>query len=127
MNTSTQNADQRNFPRIQTEVPIEVKALSHQDRQRPDVKSASQNISGGGVCFAAPEPIAPDTVISLNLSVPSAGAGAPGAPIVAICQVAWCRAIDKTKRFLIGVKFLDILEDDFHALMAYIGGSKGAA
>jgi hypothetical protein len=123
-------ADKRKFPRISKEIAIEVSKISYPLSQSPGEKYLSKNLSGGGVCFSIDTPYDPEAVLSLKLNIPGwknykkpfslMFDASSDAPLTAIGEVAWCRKISGAPGYDVGVKFVDIYEDDYYALMKYL-------
>lgn len=127
----SKSADKRKFPRISKEILIEVSKISYPLSHGPGEQYLSKNISGGGVCFCIDTPYDPEAVLSLKLSIPGwknykkpfslMFDASSDAPLTAIGEVAWCRKLSGIPGYDVGVKFVDIYEDDYHALINYLG------
>ncbi len=122
--------DQREFPRISKEIPIEVSEISYPLPEEPGKSYLSKNISIGGICFSLTIPYEPETVLSLKIKIPGWQTYKKlfslfsdvfsDTPLTAIGEVAWCRKLSGGPGYDMGVRFVDIYKDDYQALMKYL-------
>jgi hypothetical protein len=85
-------SDHRKFIRHPAEVPIEFNITG----QEPEQALSTRNVSIGGLCFQATNPVALNTEISIRM--PSINSG-----VVLTGRVVWCS--EKEGYFDIGVEF----------------------
>ena len=88
---------QRKFPRVSKEYRIAYTTVNQEELTHTPLHSLAINISGGGVCFAAQEALAKDTLLALEINAEDASA------ILALARVAWCK--QKGKGYDIGAEF----------------------
>ncbi len=123
--------DRRNFARITKEVKLEVSEISYPISKDPGEEGTSKNIGKGGVCFSLPFPFTPGALLSMKIHLPTwqkykksflqvLDVSHPSEPLSAIGEVIWCRPASRGKDYEIGVKFVDIYEDDYKALARYL-------
>jgi hypothetical protein len=119
----------REFPRIAKTVLIEASVLSF---PLPEIgqKGVISNISGGGICFTSPVSYAPQTPLNLKINLvgwqeykkPFSRLVdlSSGEPLTVIGEVVWCTEISDKPEYEVGIKFLNIYEDDHRALITYL-------
>ncbi|MDM8522574.1 PilZ domain-containing protein [Desulfococcaceae bacterium HSG8] len=120
--------NQREFPRILKEIPIEVARISYPVSEKPEKKCLSKNIGGGGICFTLRTPYEVGALLNLKISIPGWQSYkrpfslfwdmSSDAPLTAVGEVVWCRKFPGG--YDVGIRFLDIYEDDYNALMKYL-------
>lgn len=130
MNPEGSASEQRKFTRISKEISIEVNKLSYPISKDPGERRVCKNIGGGGICISVPRAYEPKTLLSLKISIPGwQGYKKPfsmvldissDSSLTAIGKVAWCKKPPDDSGYEIGVKFLDIYEDDYRALTEYL-------
>ncbi len=136
MGTADYVNDRRNFPRIVKEVKIEVSEISYPISKENGEEGTSKNIGRGGICFALPFPLSPGALLSLKIYLPAwqkykksfaqvLNVGHPSEPLSAIGEVVWCSPVTSGTDYEIGVKFVDIYEDDYKALARYLDNMEG--
>ncbi|HDM76949.1 MAG TPA: PilZ domain-containing protein [Deltaproteobacteria bacterium] len=126
-----QQSDRRNYPRISKEVKIEVTEVSYPLAKDTGEHGISKNIGAGGICFSLSSPFSPGTIVSVKIHLtrwqkyregfaqtlnPSSAAE----PLTAIGEIVWCTPTTNGTGYEIGVKFVDIYEDDYKALTKYL-------
>lgn len=122
-------SEKRDFLRVPKEAPVEVSELTYPLPERDECTVLGKNLSCGGICILATSEYKPGTVLSLKISL----AGFHGfkkktmvidtssiAPLTVIGEVVWCMMGTDETGFEVGVKFLDIYEDDTIALECYL-------
>ncbi len=127
--------EQRNFARIPGSIRIEISRITYPLPEGPEAGGFGKNIGGGGVCFFSFSAYQPGTVLNLKMHIKGWQNYkknfsiifdiAPKAPLSVIAKVVWSTAVpDRSKYegsgYEIGVKFLDIYEDDYKALLGYL-------
>ena len=130
MNASQTDHEQRRFPRICKEIPVEVSELSYPVSLGPGEKCLCKNIGAGGICFTVPTAYKPKTLLSLKIAILGwEGYKKPFSflvdicserPLTAIGEVAWSRELSDGTGYDVGIRFVNIYEDDYAALMKYI-------
>ncbi len=133
MNQPESDKDSRMFPRIPKDIPVEVSEISYPFSEKPGKRCSSKNISGGGICFVSSNPYKSRALLNLNIRI----AGwqsykkpfslfvdlAAETPLTVIGEVVWCKANSNDLTFDIGIKFLNIDQDDHRAFMSYLDSS----
>ena len=83
-----------------------------------EVPLSTKNISAGGIAFFAREHIAPDTRLSLAMTLPDSSA------YTVTVRVVWSAPVrissDESLRFELGVEFLSISEDERKKIARYV-------
>lgn len=108
--------ERRQFPRINARLPLQFK-----DIQRPIETysgSLTRDISAGGVRFLSNEFLSIFTRLLIEASIPSFSR-----PVKAISKVAWIRKIPSGNQYDVGVKFMDMTEEDKKHLASFIAKS----
>lgn len=108
--------ERRRFPRINVRLPLQFK-----DVQRPIETysgTLTKDISEGGVRFISGEFLSIFTRLLLEVSVPSFSR-----PIKAISKVAWIQKIPRSNQYNVGVKFMDVTEEDKKQLASFVSKS----
>ena len=136
---------QRDFARIPGSIRIEISRITYPLPEGPEAGGLGKNIGGGGVCFSSFFSYQPGTVLNLKMHIKGWQNYkknfsmifdiAPKAPLSVIAEVVWSTAVParfKYERseyerseyersgYETGVKFLDIYEDDYKALLGYL-------
>lgn len=130
MNQKENHTDQREFARICKEVVIEVSEIAYPLPQEPGERCVCKNISGGGICFTTTSPCKPKTLLSLKLHITGWQSYkkpfsrvldiSSEEPLTAIGEAVWCRRLADGSAYDVGIKFVNIYEDDYKALMKYL-------
>ncbi len=130
-------SDQRKFPRISKTVTVEVNPLTYPLPREPGERCVSKNISGGGICFTISKRYKPETLLNLKISIPGWQSYkkpfsrimdiASESPLTAIAEVVWCQKLSNGSGYDVGIKFVNIYEDDYSALMNYVENLKREA
>lgn len=132
--TQTQTGhDQRDFPRLPKEVDVTLAKLEYPFSAEAEESGTLKNIAKGGIGLIAANAYEPGTRLSLKINLKgwrryiksvasiiddSAGTVAT-TPLTAIAEVVWINSLPD-KSYEIGVKFLDIYEDEYNALKKYL-------
>ena len=126
--------DQRNYPRLPKEFSVAVAKLEYPLPENEGEAAILKNIAKGGICFAVANQYEPGTRLSLKISLKgwrryvksvasiiddSAGT-VTTTPLTAIAEVVWANSVPNESGYEIGVKFLDIYEDEYNALKKYL-------
>ena len=124
--------ESREFPRLPKEVKIEVNELTYPLPTQPGEVARSKDISPVGVCFFSPTLYKTGTILTVNVHL----AGwqrhkknltvllddeALAKPLSVIAEVVWSKKGKKGADNEVGIKFSDITEDDFQAIIKALG------
>ena len=131
MNNLSTDKEKRKFPWIPREVPINVKKLAYPLPEGPGERGAGKNIGENGICFSTQTPYEPKTMLNLEIkltgwqhhkkSVSSRlDPLAATAPLTAIAEVVWLKKLMGRSGYEVGVRFVDIYEDDYKALKKHL-------
>ena len=90
----------RKFPRVDEQWEVEYHAISADQFQHSPVASLALNISGGGLCFNAQEPLAEGAMLSLEMNSPEFES-----PIMALAKVVWCKSRRGDEGHEVGAEF----------------------
>lgn len=122
--------DSRRFSRIPAQIPVTLRRLAHAE-SGPDTMAASgQNISRGGICIISGAPYPEGAMVALEIrlmgwekyTTPSAltDPAPQGRPLTALGQVVWCRPGPGGRKHEVGIRFVDVDEREYRALMVYL-------
>ena len=122
----------REFTRLPKEVQVEVNELTYPLSTKPGEVVKSKDISPVGVCFLSPTLYKPGTILTVNIHLAGwqrhkknlsvlLDDDALGKPLSVIAEVVWSKKGKKAKENEVGVKFRDITEDDFQAIIKALG------
>jgi hypothetical protein len=130
MKQTLSGKERRKYPRISRDVDIEVARLSYPLTSIQAEKALSKDIGGNGICLTKSKPYEPDTVVSLKINIVGwESFKRPFSKLVnlsstdtltAVGKVVWCKETAYGAGFEVGVRFIDIYEDDYKALMRYL-------
>ena len=130
MNQSRQFQDKRKFHRISRNIDIEVSQLTFPFSDAVFKKGASVDIGGNGIRFTTSNPYDPETLLNLKINIIGwEGFKKPFSKFIdlssdaclsAVGEVVWCNKSTDDDRYELGVKFTNIYEDDYEALMRYL-------
>lgn len=128
------DSEQRKFARISREIPVEVNLLTYPLSEDSGKKCLSKNISAGGICFTVSNSYQQGNLLSLKIRIPGwEGYKRPFSrlvniaseePLTAIGEVVWCQKLSDASEYDVGLKFVNIYEDDYNALMKYVESQK---
>ena len=108
--------EKRRHHRVRTRLPLQFK-----DIQRPIEAysgTLTKCLSEGGTRFTSTEFLSVFTRLLIEISVPSFSR-----PIKAISKVSWIRKVPYSNQYDVGVKFLDMTEEDKKQLSDFISKS----
>jgi c-di-GMP-binding flagellar brake protein YcgR len=133
MNGSEAADERRRFPRVLRNVSIQI--IDQFNPRTGDYSAgdkgeqSSRDISAGGMRFVSGIPF--DVKSRLNLKIKIEGwamrqkrvgvpMGMTSLAIMAMAEVVWCESSGSGKGYEVGVKFIDIFEEDHKALKEYL-------
>ena len=126
--------DKRDYPRLPKEVPLTITKLEYPFSTEVDESGVLRDIAKGGIGFTVANAYEPGTRLSLKINLKgwrryvksvvsiiddSAGT-VENTPLTAIAEVVWMIPSPDGNGYEIGVKFLDIYEDEYKALKKYL-------
>ncbi|MDM8544368.1 PilZ domain-containing protein [Desulfococcaceae bacterium HSG9] len=134
MNKSQQNQDQdqdkRKFPRISRNIDIEISQLTFPLADAVIKKGTSINIGGNGIRFTSSEPYEPKAILNLKINIIGWESFkkpfskfidlSSDAFLGVVGEVVWCNENVEDGDYELGIKFLNVYEDDYNALMRYL-------
>jgi c-di-GMP-binding flagellar brake protein YcgR len=88
----------RKFPRVSKEYRVSYSRVDQEQFDRNPVSSLTVNISGGGICFNAEEPLAKGTMVALDIDADDLHSS-----ILALAKVRWCKTSGHT--YEVGAEF----------------------
>ncbi len=125
--------ENRDFSRISKEITVDLSELSYPLKNEYVTAVSSKDISGGGICLETMDKFDPQTLLNLKIRIESLeGYKKPYSmilnkskmlPLTALAEVVWCNDFPNGQGYLTGIRFLDIYEDDYNALIKYLGDS----
>ena len=108
--------ERRQYPRLNTAVDV---VYVVEKGRREDDEVISKNISAGGICLILYENVAIDTLLSLEINLPS-----KTATIKAIGRVRWVKEFafdsDEQLRYDAGIEFTKINEANRNKIAQYV-------
>ena len=126
--------EQRDDPRLPKEALVTVAKLEYPMPADAESTGVLKNIAGGGVCIIAPNDYPSGTRLSLQINlkgwrrhiksvasiIDGSAAIVANTPLTAVAEVTWSAPLSDGENHEIGVKFLDIYEDEYNALKKYL-------
>ena len=106
MNKNTPNpsiGERRMFPRVHASCDVSYAAVEGDpgfEDLRATQNALLKNISGGGICFVAQDPVEPGQMLALEISLP----GLPSS-VISYGKVCWCTQRDGADGWEVGVEF----------------------
>ena len=88
----------RKFPRVSKEYRVSYSLVDQDQFDRNPISSLAVNISGGGICFTAEEPLAKGSMIALDIDADDLHSS-----ILALAKVKWCKTSGTT--YEVGAEF----------------------
>ena len=131
MSLKKSNEESRKFQRLSKEVEVELSELTYPLKKEATAVARIKDISPKGICISSATLFKPKTVVTAtihlagwqrhkkNLSFMLDDA-AIGKPLTVIAEVVWSKKEEQSAGYEIGVKFLDINEDDYQALKKFM-------
>ena len=130
LNKSQRFQDQRKFPRISRSIEIEVSQLAFPLANAVIKNGTSVNIGENGIRITTSDPYPPKTLLNLKINIIGwEGFKKPfsrcidissGTGLTVVGEVVWCNKNAKDNDYHLGVRFLNIYEDDAKALIRYL-------
>jgi c-di-GMP-binding flagellar brake protein YcgR len=127
--------DKREYPRIPKKASIQIQELTYPISNNPDLKAMGKDISVGGVRCISATGFTPKAVVNLKIDIAGWNAHkrpysmvrdiASETPLSVIGEVAWCRPVNGSEGFEVGISFNNIYEDDYRALVRYLDSLAG--
>ena len=122
--------NKRNFVRISDRIQIEISRITYPLPERAEAKGLGKNIGGGGICFFSTSSYKPGALLNLKMHIKGwqnyknffsiIFDRTAKIPLSAIAEVVWCTNMLNKSGYEMGIKFLDIYEDDYQALLKYL-------
>ncbi len=126
--------DKRDYPRLPKEVSVTLAKLEYPFSTEAEESGTLKNIAKGGIGLVVAHAYETGSRLSLKINLKgwrrymksvasivddSAGTVAT-TPLTAIAEVVWMNPLPDGNAYEIGVKFLDIYEDEYNALKKYL-------
>lgn len=121
----------RECTRIPRGVHIEIKKLEYPLSTEAGEKSTTRNIAKRGICFSAPTQYKAGETLSINIRLKGWHRHRKGLTAIlndtlsqtdiltVIAEVMWSKKSSSIKGYDVGVKFINVYEDDLIALEKY--------
>jgi len=125
------NNGDRNFTRIPKGIHVEIKKLEYPLSTKFSEKGTTKNIAKRGVCFIAPTQYKSGDILSLSMTLNGWHRHRNGLTAIlnddlsvtdvltVIAEVIWSKNSTIINGYDIGIKFINIYEDDMIALEKY--------
>ncbi|MCK5002055.1 MAG: PilZ domain-containing protein [Gammaproteobacteria bacterium] len=121
----------RECTRIPKEIQIEIKKVEYPLSNKSEEDGISKDIAKQGICFTTPTQYEPGKMLSLNMKINGWHRHRKGLKTIlsnelsetdiltVIAEVVWTKASADGNDYDIGVKFINVYEDDMIALEKY--------
>ena len=131
MSRQNKNIIDRECTRIPRGVLIEIKKLEYPLSNESGEKSTTRNIAKHGICFTAPTQYKPGETLSINIMLKGWHRHRKGLSAILndelsktnaltiIAEVMWSKKSASINGYDVGVKFINVYEDDMVALEKY--------
>ena len=124
--------DSRQFPRLPKEIRVEVNELTYPLPTEPGQVVQSKDISPVGVCFLSQTIFKQGAILTVNVHLPGWQRHKKnlsvllddemlGKPLSVIAEVVWVKKGKNGLGHEVGVKFCDINDDDYQAMIKALG------
>ena len=88
----------RKFPRVSKDYRVSYSLVDQEQFDGNPVSSLAVNISGGGICFTAEEPLAKGSMVALDIDADDLQSS-----ILALAKVQWCKTSGRA--YEVGAEF----------------------
>lgn len=123
--------NKRVYSRIPGKFTVTATKLEYPLVEASSVSATSRDVAEGGISFVCPDDYSPNTLISLAIDMKGWRRYAKNvraiiddaiakAPLTAVGEVVWSKALPESGDYEIGVKFINIDKDDYHAFQKYL-------
>lgn len=122
--------ENRKYPRISRKISVDVQPLTYPFLGKPGKASRGTDIGGGGIRIHTTDFYKVGTVLDLKIHIVGWNAYkkpfskvldiSTSEPFTAIGEVVWCKKISRASEYELGIKFINLYEDDFRALVNYL-------
>ena len=131
MSKNNKDITARECTRIPKEIQIEVKKIEYPLSDESEENGISKDIAKQGICFTTPTRYEPGKMLSLNMKINGWHRHRKGLKAIlsnelsetdlltVIAEVIWAKTSTDSNGFDIGVKFINVYEDDMIALEKY--------
>ena len=131
MSNLSTGKEKRKFPRIPKEVAVNIKKIAYPLPEGPGESGVGRNMGENGICFSTTTSYEPKTMLSLEIKLTGwqhhkknvssiLDHSKVKAPLTAIGEVVWSKKLMGRPGYEVGVKFVDIYEDDLKALKKHL-------
>lgn len=131
MSKNNKDITARECTRIPKEIQIEVKKIEYPLSDESEENGISKDIAKQGICFTTPTRYEPGKMLSLNMKINGWHRHRKGLKTIlsnelseadtltVISEVIWVKASTDSNAYDIGVRFINVYEDDMIALEKY--------
>ena len=111
--------ERRKFVRLNINVEINYTVITHPPHKQFVIPTKSKNIGAGGICLISEQELRAGELLKLEIRLPE------DPPVIyALGKVAWVKpfslATEKSKRFDMGVEFIEISPEDKQKINKYV-------
>jgi hypothetical protein len=103
--------DRRRYPRIEDRRRVSIALIP--ERPEPDrglvtLSAEASDVSGGGIDVSTLTPITTGAFVRVDVPIP----GPPRRTLTLSGIVRWCHVLPSTPRFMVGIEFLPLTDED---------------
>lgn len=114
--------ERRAFLRIEDSLPVRYTKAAKKMQDVELKETVRANIGGGGVKLILEENLPKGTILAMHISIPDPVEGF--VPVFATGEVVWSEVIKEGEKFGVGIKFLNIDEEDRKKIIEYVESKK---
>lgn len=119
-------AEKRDHQRLHKPFPVEIRLVAFPTQNQPPIEVLSADISGGGLLVHCSKSFSLGDKLQVTIHIPSLNKFHPGffkvfesdigQSLTAVAEVVRIQEVVPFRDYALGLKFLDIYEDDWKAL-----------
>ncbi|MER2511832.1 MAG: PilZ domain-containing protein [Nitrosomonas ureae] len=124
-------SDKRGYSRIPSKFTVTATKLEYPFTETAGVSATSRDVAEGGISFVSSHHYTPNTLVSLKIDLKGWRRHAKNvraivddamakAPLTAVAEVVWAKELPGEEGYEIGVKFINIDQDDYNAFQKYL-------
>lgn len=110
--------ERRAFLRLEDSLPVKYTRAAKSIKDAELKEITRMNIGGGGIKLILEENLPEGTILAMHISIPDPDEGF--IPIFATGEVAWSETVKEGKKYGVGIKFINIEEEDRYKIIKYV-------